>query len=277
MVLAITGPTSGIGKETVKGLSAKFDKIFLLVRNEKKGAALVQSISSLDKNDKFKIVYCDLADLSSVRAAAENILKQTDKIDVLINNAGGIFTEKQLSKDKLDLTFSINHLGHFLLTTKLLPLLEKSVDARIINVSSEAHKAAKPKLNDLQMEQDINGFIAYANAKLYNIWFTKSLQDRYHERGIKSYALHPGVVKSNFGGDATGIFRWAWFLVRPFMISAEKGAETSIFLAKSPSIQQLSGNYFKKSKKCSVSSAAKSKKYRDKLWEVSEALVEQYR
>ncbi len=274
MNLAITGPTSGIGAETVKALNGKFDKIFLLARNKSKCQELIDELYPIGGNDKFEFIPLDLSSLDSVDNAAELLLSQAAPIHVLINNAGGIFPERLETKDGLEMTFAVNHLGHYLLTQKLLPLLEKANGAKIINVSSEAHKAAKPDFKDLQAEKAYKSFPAYANAKLFNILFTKSLAEKFSDKGIYAYSLHPGVVKTNFGNEFSGFFKWMIKLAQPFMIDAKKGAETSIYLALTPNLEKKSGAYFKKSKESKPSKLAESKRYREMLWEKSEEIIE---
>ncbi|SHN29646.1 NAD(P)-dependent dehydrogenase, short-chain alcohol dehydrogenase family [Cyclobacterium lianum] len=274
MKLAITGATSGIGAEKVKALATNFDQVFLLVRNLGKARTLVQSLNIPEKDNKFIPIHCDLADLSSVKKAADEIRSHTDSLDVLINNAGGIFPKRIQTKDQLELTFSANHLGHFLLTKELMPLLTKDQGARIINVSSEAHKAASVNWNDLQFEKGYSSFKAYANAKLFNILFTKSLAEKYGDQKIAAYSLHPGVVNTNFGEQSKGLFKLLLKLFKPFMISPKKGAETGIFLASTPKVPGENGAYFKKSKVARPSQTAESKKLRERLWERSEKLVE---
>lgn len=276
MNLAITGPTSGIGVETVKALAPKFNKIFLLVRNEEKAVTLIaESLSSHDKG-KFVIIPCDLGSLSSVSKAANLVKDQIDSLHVLINNAGGIFPEGKLTDDKLEQTFQINHLGHFLLTSKLMPLLENAGDAKVINVSSEAHKAANPKLTEINDISKYSSFPAYANAKLFNILFSKSISEKYAKKGIHSYALHPGVVKTNFGGDFSGVFKFLIKLAQPFMINAAQGAKTTVFLATTSTSSLESGAYYKKSKPANPSKTAASATLREKLWTKSQDLVKEY-
>ncbi|HSI74727.1 MAG TPA: SDR family NAD(P)-dependent oxidoreductase [Lunatimonas sp.] len=276
MNLAITGPTSGIGVETVKALASKFNRIFLLVRSEEKAVSLIaEFFSSYDKG-KFVIIPCDLGDLTSVSKAADLIKDQVDSLHVLINNAGGIFPEGKLTGDKLEQTFQINHLGHFLLTIKLMPLLENAGEAKVINVSSEAHKAAKPKLKEINDISKYSSFPAYANAKLFNILFSKSLSEKYADKGIHSYSLHPGVVKTNFGGDFSGVFKFLIKLAQPFMINAAQGAKTTVFLASTATDSLESGAYFKKSKRANPSKTAVSATLREKLWNMSQDLVKEY-
>lgn len=276
MNLAITGPTSGIGIETVIALAPKYDQIFLLVRNEEKARKLIPRYSSSGPSEKFHIIYCDLSDLESVSSAADTIQGLTDHLDRLINNAGGVYTNRKVTKDGFESTFSINHLGHFLLTKKLLPLLMASAQGRVINVSSEAHKIALPDFDDLQSEKSYSPFKVYANVKLFNILFTRSLAEKYGGKGIYAFALHPGMVKTEFGSELSGILQLGKKIMEIFMISAKKGAKTSVFLASSPSVIRHNGAYFKREKIAKVSKKAESKEMGDKLWDISEELVKNF-
>ncbi|MFC4874617.1 SDR family NAD(P)-dependent oxidoreductase [Negadavirga shengliensis] len=273
MNLAITGATSGIGAETVAALASRFHRIFLLVRNIEKGKSLIKNLDTVDKDEKFAVIYCDLADLQSVSEAAEAIKSQCESLHVLINNAGGVFPERVLTKAHHEMTFSTNYLGHFLLTKKLLPLLKKDGNARVINVSSEAHRAANPDFADLQLAKGYQSFTAYANAKLFNILFTKSLAEKYGRSHIHAYALHPGLVATNIAEKTTGVFKWIMALGRPFMISARKGAKTGVFLASTPIVPGKNGEYFKKGKVVTPSKLARSKEMRNTLWNISEDLI----
>jgi NAD(P)-dependent dehydrogenase (short-subunit alcohol dehydrogenase family) len=276
MILAITGPTSGIGAVTFSALTPLYDKVFFLARNEQKAK---KEIGKLPENQQKKVhfIYMDLAKLTSVNQAARKIKEMTPQIDVLINNAGGIFQNKEITGDGFELSLSANHLGHFLLTHQLMPLLLSSDQPKVINVSSEAHKAAKVKFDDLNYEsRKYSAFNAYANVKLFNILFTKSLAEKYGDKGLQSYALHPGVVKTNFANDAGAMFKFFWWMAKPFMITPEQGAKTSIFLAKTQLPQNQNGSYFKDSKVQKTSAPAKSKSMRDKLWEKSEKLLEDW-
>lgn len=276
MILAITGPTSGIGSKTFIALAPESEKVLILARNPKKVEFLVASLPA-EFQSKCIFIPIDLSDMDSVAKAAEMIRKKVDHIDVLINNAGGIFQNKEVTGDGFELTFAANHLGHFLLTNLLIPILLKSRSPKVINVSSEAHRAARPDFSDLHFEKkNYSSFNAYANVKLFNILFTKSLVDKFGDKGLSSYALHPGVVKSNFGMETAGVFKFLWKLATPFMITPEEGAKTSIYLAKNKIDSKKNGYYFKKSKPTTLSSEARSKKMREKLWEISEKSVSKW-
>ena len=269
----ITGATSGIGKETALALAKKDHALYLLVRNTQKGDRLKDEIMAQTGNKSIFVVKCDLANLQSVREAADELKAKLFAINVLINNAGGIFNQRELSKDGFEITFATNHLGHFALTMALMPLLEKG-HARIINVSSEAHNMGKADFDDLPWEQKSYSAIkAYGNAKLFNIYFTKSLAEKYADKGISSFALHPGLVKTGFGAGMSGFTKLLLWLASPFMISAEEGAQTSIFLATEPGIDAKSCQYFKKKKMAKSSVLSWSEANRNKLWDISKKLV----
>jgi NAD(P)-dependent dehydrogenase (short-subunit alcohol dehydrogenase family) len=268
----ITGPTSGIGKVTAQELAKKDHALYLLVRNTEKGEELRKELIAQTGNQAIFVIKCDLADLQSVREAADELKAKLFNINVLINNAGGAFPERTLSKDSFELTFAVNHLGHFLLTESLMPLLQKG-HARIINVSSEAHRSAKPDFDDLKMEKSYTGLKAYGIAKLFNIYFTKSLAEKYRQTGITAYALHPGVVLTNIWDNAKGFLRVIIWLMKPFMISPEKGAETTIYLATQPKLEQRSGLYFKKCKVAKTAPNADNAAARNRLWEISGKLT----
>ncbi len=270
----ITGATSGIGEETALALAKKDHALYLLVRNTEKGEQLKQRIINETRNQHVFVVECDLADMQSVRAAAEMLKTKLFAINVLINNAGGIFPERELTKDGFEMTFAVNYLGHFLLTTSLMPLLEKG-HARIINLSSDAYKMGRPEFDDLLAERSYSSSKRYGMAKLFAIYFTKSLAEKYGDKGITSYALHPGVVSTSFGAGMPGFIKVLLWLARPFMISAEKGAQTSIYLATQPKLDKKSGQYFVKQKVVKTNSTANDAEARNRLWEISEELIKQ--
>lgn len=270
----ITGSTSGIGKVTAMELAKKGHAVYILVRNAGKGELVKQEIISQSGNKNIYVVQCDLTDLQSVRNAAGELNRKLFAINVLINNAGSAFLKKEFTKDGFEMTFAVNHLGHFLLTENLMPLLKKG-QARIINVSSEAHRSAKPNFDDLEWEHmAYTGFKAYGVSKLYNIYFTKSLAQRYKQDGILSFALHPGVVNTNIWNGIEGFAKVFVSLLKLFMITPEKGAQTTIFLATQAGLEQQSGLYFKNSKVTKIASVAENTAARQRLWEISEKLTD---
>jgi len=271
----ITGATSGIGEATAFALAKKDHALYLLVRNVEKGEELKQRIIKETGNKNIHIIYCDLTDLATVTAAADELKSKLFNVQVLINNAGGMFNNFKLTKDGFETTFQLNHLGHFLLTKRLMPLLEKG-HARIINVSSDMHKMGKPDFENINDPQKYGATKAYGNSKLFNIYFTKSLAERYAGKGITSYALHPGVVKTNFNSKITGGLKLIFSLATPFMISPEKGAETSVYLATAPKLESKSGGFFVKQKLFKPANIANDEASREKLWDLSEQMVAKF-
>jgi len=269
----ITGATSGIGKVTALELAKKGHAIYMLVRNTAKGEQVKQEIVTATGNKNIYVVECDMADLQSVRDAAAELNGKLFAVNILINNAGSAFLEKEFTKDGFEMTFAVNHLGHFLLTESLMPLLKKG-QARIINVSSEAHRSAQPNFDDLKWETTpYKALKAYGVSKLYNIYFTKSLAEKYKQDGIVSYALHPGVVNTNIWDGVKGFAKLAVGLLKLFMITPEKGAETTIYLATELRLESKSGLYFKKCKVDKPAPIAEDVAARQRLWEISEKLT----
>lgn len=274
----ITGATSGIGKETALALAKKDHALYLLIRDMEKGEAVRKELIEASGNSEIYLVHCNLADLKTVQAAAETLREKLFAINVLINNAGGIVNEYELSADGYEMTFALNHLGHFLLTESLMPLLERG-QARIINVSSDAHRMGKPVFDDLSAQNPpgkYSAMKAYGKAKLFNIYFTQALAERYKNKGITAFALHPGVVSTNFGSKLGGLGKWLLFLARPFMITPEQGAQTSVYLATAAKLDALSGKYFVKQRVTKPAEIASNKVGRDTLWDTSMQMVQPF-
>jgi len=268
--ILITGSSSGIGLASARLLAAQGHEIWLLNRNPEKSAAAVTSIKNVVPDARLHEVKLDLNKLASVKLAAQQLL-QLSRIDVLINNAGGLTDRRYVTQDGFEQQFQQNHLGHFALTSTLMPLLLSS-KATIINVSSEAHRMGRINFDDLQGEKSYNAFGRYAEVKLMNILFTKGLHQRFHKHGLNIYALHPGVVNTRFG-EGLGGNSWMWKLMSPFLISPDKGAATTVYLATQGQAMQ-SGLYFKKKKPSTPSRTALHQATADRLWEVSEQLLQ---
>ncbi len=265
----ITGATSGIGEATAIALAKQEHALYLLVRDTEKGDALKQKLVIETGNKNIHIIKCDLADLASVAKAADELSGKLFNINVLINNAGGMFTNYTTSKDGFEMTFALNHLGHFLLTQRLLPLLKKG-HARIINVSSDMHQTGKPRFGNINNPESYSAVKAYSDSKLYNIYFTKSLAERYADSGVTAYALHPGVVKTQFNSKLNGFLKFFFSLSAPFAITPQKGAETSVYLASAPKLEIKSGSYYIKKKAKATAPIVNDAEARDKLWALSE-------
>ncbi|MHA7131363.1 SDR family NAD(P)-dependent oxidoreductase [Algoriphagus namhaensis] len=268
MNILLTGATSGIGWETFKDLWKSGHHLILPVRNREKA---IQMLQKLGAKDQFKLYPMDLNDLHSVQKAGEAIASDYPQIDVLINNAGGMFKPREKTKDGIDVTFSTNHLGHFLLNKLLIPNL--TGPRKIISVSSVAHQFANPDPNDLGLAKASNTFSSYANAKLYNILYTKGLKENYQDQNVQAYSLHPGAVKTAFGSDSGPLSRAIIRASQVFFISAEKGAQTTLHLTKTEPGKLINGAYYDKKKVKSTSSKAMDRELIQNLWEYSESEI----
>jgi retinol dehydrogenase 13 len=274
MTILITGANSGIGLAAAKQLATQGAELIVMCRSKEKGEATLQEIKQRTSQANVTYVIGDLASLASLKKAAEQITAQYDHLDVLINNAGGYFQEFSKTKDGFETTLGVNHLGSFYFTYLLLDLLKKSPQARIINTSSEAQRLGSIDLDKLMYtRENYDPWRAYAQSKLANILFTKSLAEKLHDTHISTYAVHPGVVKSNFGSDMSGLYKWMFALMKPFMISPEQGADTLVWLATEPSVGSDSGHFWSKRKKQSVHKQATIASFRRQFWEISEKLT----
>jgi len=275
--MLVTGATSGIGEVTARELARQGAHVVLLARNRQKAERTQQEIIAATGNQQVDVVIADLSVLQQVRDVAAQLHDKYPRLDVLVNNAGLMFgAERELSADGYEMTLATNHLGPFLLTSLLLDLLQKSPAARIVNVASMAYRFSKPTLDDIQSERDYSPVWEYGNSKLWNIMFTQELAKRLREHTITNVTtncLHPGAVATGYGQQTGGIVGAVLSLARPFMISPEKGAKTSLFLATDPSVATTSGGFFSKQKPEPVKSSFNTAANNKQLWEISEQLT----
>jgi retinol dehydrogenase 12 len=274
-IALITGANSGVGLATAKGLAAVGFDLILLVRSHAKAKTTQEAILQRFPDTKIDYEIADLEDIESVKKAVQQIRKRYIKIDRIINNAGYSPDIIAFTKDGYEKSFVANHLGHFVLTINLLDILEASGEGRIINVSSTAHSLGKVSRFLIKNNKNLTAFKAYGDGKLANILFTKGLVKRLTGKPVLAFSLHPGVVGTNFGGNFTGFSSFLMSLVKPFMISSEEGAKTSIFLATTPldNIKRDNGKYFVKCKVKSTNSNDITTDNADWLWEKSLEIV----
>lgn len=246
----VTGANSGIGKETALGLARMGAHVVTVCRNAEKGEAALEEIRRESGSSQVDLLIADMSSQATVRALAEQIRHKYSRLDVLVNNAGGGARAGALSADGIEMTIATNHLGAALLTLLLLDFLKDSAPSRIVNVSSEAHRRARLDMNDLPFErQKYGGFTAYGHSKLLLNAFTFQLARRLEGTGVTANCLHPGVVATNiWGANPPLILKLIIALVKPFMLNPKEGAEVSLYLATSPDVAQVSGQYFVKSK-----------------------------
>ena len=276
--VVVTGGNSGIGFETAAALAAMGARVLVTARNADKGRAAVSQIAQrLGAEGQVQLVVFDLADLASVRRGAAEILEQAPHVHVLVNNAGLVLTERAETVDAYEATFATNHLGPFLLTNLLLERITASAPSRIVNVASSAHNAARRGMpfDDLQSEKQYRGMRVYGQSKLANILFTLELARRLEGTGVTANSLHPGTVRTGYGGDgdARGFLGFGIKIASPFFLSPAKGARTSVYLASSPDVEGVSGQYFVKCKPRQPRRWAQDPEAARRLWKVSEELV----
>lgn len=269
--ILVTGGTSGIGKATVKKLAAEGNKVVFIARNPAKAETVRNEIIKTTNNSNVSFILADLSSKKQVNQAAENFRQNHRILDVLINNAGVCRPQRRITADGMEETFQINHLSHFMLSNLLLDLFNESHDARIINVSSGGHSGGKFDINNLQSEKKFSPFGTYFNTKLLNILFTLELAERLKEDNITVNALHPGVVATRFARNLGGVFR-LYPLAKPFLLSPERGAETSVYLATSDEVKNITGKYFIKCKPALTDNADITPENQKILWDISLSL-----
>lgn len=273
-VCLVTGATGGIGLITAQTLAAQGATVVLVSRSAAKCAETAARITAQTGNAHVSYLAGDLSSMAQVRTVAEHFLAQHARLDVLVNNAGAVFSSRQVSADGYEMTMALNHLNYFYLTQILQERLLASAPARIINVSSDAHKMGSIRFDDLMSERGYNSFSVYSMSKLANVLFTYELARRLEGSGVTANALHPGFVASNFGRSNGGVWNMFMPVVQLFAISPEKGAATSLHLATSPAVAGVTGQYFDKQRAVASSPASHDTAAQRRLWEVSEELVE---
>jgi NAD(P)-dependent dehydrogenase (short-subunit alcohol dehydrogenase family) len=271
-VCVVTGATSGIGKAAAAALARQGAEIIVVGRDPGRAEATAAAIQA-DGAPPPKVEIADLARLDQVRALAGRLNQTLDRVDVLINNAGLVLNERQVTPDGYEHVFAVNHLAPFLLTNLLRPKLTASAPGRVITVSSDAHTAARLDLDDPNLEHGWSSWRSYSNSKLANILFTRELAGRLDGTGVTANCLHPGVVRTGFGRDARPLMRVGITIAKPFMLSPERGADTMVYLASSPDVAAKTGGYYVKRQLREPSAAARDDGLARRLWEISERLT----
>jgi NAD(P)-dependent dehydrogenase (short-subunit alcohol dehydrogenase family) len=269
--IVITGATSGIGEVAAIRLAEQGARIVHVARDPVRAEATQTALKKANPAADHVVHIADLSRLAEMKRVAGVIAAAEPRIDVLIDNAGALFTARHETADGLELTFALNHMGYFVVTNLLLPNI---VDGgRIVAVASGAHRGAKLNLDDLQLRKNFGGWRAYANSKLCNILFTRALARRC-PRGITANCLHPGFVATRFADQSGGwTQRFAGFLKRLSAITPEEGARTIIYLASSPEVAGVSGQYFFECKPATPTSAGQNDEDAERLWRISQEIA----
>lgn len=270
----ITGATNGIGKVTALELAKMGATVVLVGRSAEKTETVVKAIRQVSGNADVHALLADLAEQAQIRQLAAAFQQQYERLDVLVNNAGSMFTQRHESHEGIEMTWALNHLSYFLLTNLLLEPLRRAPSARIVSVSSDAHVGGRIQSDDLEYQRRrYSGLGAYAQSKLANIMFTYALARRLEGTTITANTLHPGFVNSGFGRNNGWLAKLGMTLMQPFARSPERGAETSIYLASSPDVQDISGKYFVDCKTRRSSAASYDEDVQRRLWQVSEQMT----
>jgi NAD(P)-dependent dehydrogenase (short-subunit alcohol dehydrogenase family) len=271
-IAVVTGASSGIGLHTAIGLARSGMRVVMAGRDRVRTEAARRLVSERSGSDRVDIALADFSRLGDVRRLAEEILSGCDRLDVLINNAGLFSPHYRLSADGFELTFAVNHLAPFLLTNLLLDRLKASAPARIVTVASEAHRRNRIDIGDLTRPRDWTMMRGYGRSKLCNILFTRELASRLDADQVVATCLHPGAVATEIG-QRGGLAELGWRLAKPFMISPEKGAETSVFLATVPDPKPFHGGYVIRKALAQPDPAVLDSGLAHRLWDESARLV----
>jgi len=272
-VVVITGATSGIGEVAAQRLADMGARIVLVARDKTRGEAALARLRSADKSLAHSIHYGDLSRICEMKRLAAEIAAAEPRIDVLINNAGAIFGSRQLTEDNFELTFATNHMAYFVLTLGLRERLLASSPARIVNTASDAHKGRVLDFDDLQSAKGFSALNVYGRSKLCNILFTRELSRRWSGKGVTVNCLHPGFVATRIGNGSGGFLSHAARLAKTFAISPEKGAQTLVYLASSPHVASVSGEYFYRCRPATPTAEARDDAAAKRLWAESAKLA----
>jgi len=269
-ICLVTGANSGIGKETALGLAKMGAHVIMHARSQERGQAALEEVRKESGSDTVDLMLCDLAVQAAVRGFAAEFLEKYPRLDVLINNAALIPKERSITPDGIEMQLAINHLAPFLLTNLLLERLKSSAPARIVTVSSSLHMQGKINFDDLQSEKSykVAGWVPYNHTKLMNVLFTFELARRLAGTGLTANTLHPGVIRTGLQRSTPMSDMVTWAFRTP-----QDGAKTSLYLATSPEVANISGKYFEKSKVAKHNPLADDVALAQRLWEVSAEMV----
>jgi retinol dehydrogenase 14 len=273
-VVLVTGGTGGIGKATAIGLAALGARVGITGRDVARTAQVAADIRTASGNPAVDPFAADMSSQADVRRLAVAVLDAYPRLDVLVNNVGGFWAHRHSTADGLEHTFALNHLASFLLTNLLLDRLKASAPARIVNVSSHVQAEGRIDFDDLQSARAYSGQAAYSQSKLANVMFTNELARRLAGTGVTANSLHPGVVRTSFGAeDQAWLFTVVSHVVLPFLKTPTQGAQTSIYLASSPEIDGVTGQFFADKKVKTANKVAVDPAMRARLWHASADLV----
>lgn len=272
----ITGATSGIGKAVALGLAERGANVIFIARNPGKCKEVAKLIKKKTQNENVNYYLADISLIREVKKVADKIKSDFERIDVLVNNAGARFINHQLTDEGIELTLATNHLGHFVLTNELLPLLKNSDDARVINVSSGTHYGGNGVIENITEQSQYDGRLQYSNSKLANVLFSYELAERLKDTSVKVFAVDPGGVATNFSRN-NGFKFWLkhliYYLLKRQLITPKQASQTIIHLATSEEVKNQTAKFFFDMKEKESSRLSYDKSLQMKLWGMSEELV----
>jgi NAD(P)-dependent dehydrogenase (short-subunit alcohol dehydrogenase family) len=277
-VIVITGATSGIGQVAAEKLAAMGARIVQVARDKERGQAAIVRLNKISPGISHAIYYADLSRLAEMKRVAAEIAQAEPRIDVLMNNAGAMFGTRQLTEDGLERTFALNHMSYFMMTQGLRDRLAASAPARVVNTASDAHTSGAVDFDDLQSEKAYRSslwdglryggaaFKVYARSKLMNILYTRELARKLAGTGVTANSLHPGFVATRFGDQTGGLIGFGIGFAKRFALTPEQGAETLVYLASSPDVATMTGEYFHKCRPATPSKEAQDDAKAQRLW-----------
>ena len=269
----ITGATGGIGLAAAKDLARREAKLAIVARSEARAGEAVRQIKAASRTDgEVDVLLADLASQASIRRLAAEALERYSRLEVLVNNAGAVNSERRITEDGIELTWAVNHVAPFLLTALLLDRIKASAPARVVTTSSAAHLRAQIPFDDMSGERTYGpfGFGRYSQTKLANILFTRELARRLVGTGVTANCFHPGFVASGFNRNNGALMTFGMAIARPFGRSSEKGAETLVWLVDSPEVAGESGGYYLDRRRILPSAAGQDAEAARRLWALSE-------
>jgi NAD(P)-dependent dehydrogenase (short-subunit alcohol dehydrogenase family) len=276
-VCLVTGGTSGIGKATALGLAELGANVIVVCRDLQKGEAVRGEIEAVTGSGSIDVLVTDLSSQDSIHNLADEVAGKYDTLHVLINNAGVYYTRRRATPEGLEMTFAVNYLAPFLLTNLLLDKLKASAPARVINVSGAYHRKGTIDFTDLQGKRHYDGMRANAQSKLAMVLFTYELARRLADTGVTANCLHPGAVATPLvekDEDYPGLLKLLYRLSKPFLKSPAQGAATSLYLASSPEVAEVTGRYFVNNRPKQSSGRSHDQGLAQRLWQVSEELTQ---
>jgi NAD(P)-dependent dehydrogenase (short-subunit alcohol dehydrogenase family) len=265
--VVITGATSGIGEVAAIRLAERGARIVFTARDQARADDTMAKLKRANPRADHALHMADLSTLAEMKRVGSELAREP-RIDVLVNNAGALFNKRQETEDALEMTFALNHMAYFVITNLLLGKLKPG--ARIVTVASNAHRGARLDFDDLQSRRNYVGFPVYSRSKLCNILFNRELARRIAGSGVTANALHPGFVATRFGDNSGGLMRTVLKVAKPIgAISPEEGAQTIVYLASSPAVENVSGVYFYECKSATPTAEARNDEDAKRLWDIS--------